>query len=121
MSMTKIHPLAATGLILPDALGSNAVSEPEPGLEREILVHSPALMLIRHRMRKGWRGSAHRHPHEQLVYILSGRIEIAVNGVVHEASSGDNFIVASNAEHQAIALEDSVVLDIFTPPREDYL
>jgi quercetin dioxygenase-like cupin family protein len=38
-----------------------------------------------------------------------------------DASAGDNFIVASNVTHQACALEDSVVLDIFTPTREDYL
>jgi quercetin dioxygenase-like cupin family protein len=56
-----------------------------------------------------------------MVYVLSGCIHITVNGVSMDASAGDNFIVASNAEHQASALEDSVVLDIFTPARRDYL
>jgi len=108
------------GIIVPDEARA-FISEPEPGLRRQILVHSPAMMLVRHEMRKGWRGTAHSHPHEQMVYVLSGSIRVFVNGVSVTASSGDNFIVASNVEHQASALEDSVVLDIFTPSREDYL
>jgi quercetin dioxygenase-like cupin family protein len=79
------------------------------------------MMLVRHRMQKGWRGAVHSHPHEQMVYIISGVIEIDVEGKSHRAGAGDNFIVSSNATHQATALEDSVVLDIFTPTREDYL
>jgi quercetin dioxygenase-like cupin family protein len=49
------------------------------------------------------------------------RIRARVEAEWHEAAGGDNFIVVSNAEHEAEALEDSVVLDIFTPTREDYL
>jgi hypothetical protein len=65
------------GLILP--FGPAApVTEPEPGLKREVLVHSAVMMLVRHQMRKGWRGAAHRHPHEQLVYVISGRIHVRI-------------------------------------------
>jgi quercetin dioxygenase-like cupin family protein len=78
-------------------------------------------MLVRHQMRKGWRGARHRHTHEQMVYVIKGRIRVNVENAWHDAIEGDNFIVASNAEHEAEALEDSVVLDIFTPAREDYL
>lgn len=108
------------GLILP--FGPAApVTEPEPGLKREVLVHSAVMMLVRHQMRKGWRGAAHRHPHEQLVYVISGRIHVRIGNAWHQASAGDNFIVASNTEHEAEAAEDCVVLDVFTPAREDYL
>ena len=96
------------------------ILHPEPGLQREVLVHSPALMLVRHTMRKGWQGTAHTHPHEQLIYVLGGRIGMTIAGRSLEVSMGDNLIVASNVEHQATALEDSVVLDVFTPAREDY-
>lgn len=96
------------------------ITDPEPGLRRQVLAHSNAMMLVRHEMRKGWRGAAHRHPHEQLVYVISGRIRVIVDGDAIEASTGDNFIVSSNVEHQATALEDSVVLDVFCPAREDY-
>jgi len=96
-------------------------TEPEPGLQREILVHTPAMMLVRHTMKQGWQGAAHAHPHEQLVYVISGRIAATVEGAALEAAAGDSFIVASNAQHQASALEPSVVLDVFTPAREDYI
>lgn len=108
------------GLMLPSEPAA-PVTEPEPGLQRQVLVHSAAMMLVRHQMRKGWRGTAHQHMHEQMVYIVSGHIRVRVGNVWRDAFAGDNFIVASNTEHEAKAQEDSVVLDIFTPPREDYL
>jgi quercetin dioxygenase-like cupin family protein len=97
------------------------ITEPEAGLTRQVLSHSATMMLVRHEMREGWRGAAHKHPHEQLVYVISGHLHIAVGGVTFDVVTGDNFIVPSNVEHQAIALQDSVVLDVFTPVREDYL
>jgi quercetin dioxygenase-like cupin family protein len=116
----KIDSVPSDGLILPPEPAS-PMTEPEHGLQREVLVHTPAMMLVRHQMRQGWRGTPHRHPHEQMVYVISGRIRINVGSRWQEAAEGDNFIVASNAEHEAEALEDSVVLDIFTPAREDYI
>jgi quercetin dioxygenase-like cupin family protein len=115
----KSEAIPPIGLIVPD--DAAPITEPEPGLKRQVLAHSPTMMLVRHQMRQGWCGSAHAHPHEQLVYVVSGRIRITVDGVSRDAVSGANFIVASNIQHQATALEDSVVLDIFTPTREDYL
>jgi len=55
-----------------------------------------------------------------MVYILSGHIRFQHPGGIFEARAGDSFIVPGNVEHQASALEDSEVLDIFTPYREDY-
>ncbi|HTB97957.1 MAG TPA: cupin domain-containing protein [Terracidiphilus sp.] len=97
------------------------LTTPEPGLQRQILVYTPAMMLVRHTMQKGWQGAAHAHPHEQLVYIISGCITATVEGKTIQAGEGDSFIVGSNAMHQASALENSVVLDVFTPAREDYI
>ena len=97
------------------------ITEPEPGLQRQVLAHSESMMLVRHEMRKGWIGAAHKHPHEQMVYVISGRLQVLVDGSTIDACAGDNFIVAPNMEHQASALDDSVVLDVFCPAREDYL
>jgi quercetin dioxygenase-like cupin family protein len=108
-------PLERAGVLLPEP--SLRVSEPEPGLRREILVHSPAMMLVRHTMKKVWQGTAHEH----MVYVISGCIRVTVNRTSMDASTGDNFIVASNVTHQVRALEDSVALDVSTPAREDYL
>jgi len=93
---------------------------PEPGLRRQVLSYSQNMMLVRHRMVKGWVGVKHSHPHEQMVYIVSGRIVFEHPGGRFEVGPGDSFIVPGDVIHQAWALEDSEVLDIFTPCREDY-
>lgn len=94
---------------------------PEPGMVRQILAHSPHLMLVRHYFEQGWVGAAHSHPHHQLVYVVSGRIRIVIAGEEFFAGPGDSIVVDGGLEHQASALEVSEVLDVFTPVREDYL
>jgi quercetin dioxygenase-like cupin family protein len=97
-----------------------AMSTPEPGLYRQVMSYSPAMMLVRHTMTTGWVGTRHSHPHEQMVYIVSGRIRFEHPGGVFEVVAGDSFLVPGGVEHQASAQEDSEVLDIFTPMREEY-
>lgn len=97
-----------------------AMSAPEPGLRRQVMSYSPRVMLVRHTMKKGWVGVRHSHPHEQMVYVVSGRIRFEHPGGVFEAAKGDSFLVPGGVEHQASALEDGEILDIFTPYREDY-
>ena len=96
------------------------MSNPEPGLRRQVMSYSPSMMLVRHRMKQGWVGARHSHPHEQMVYIVSGCLRFEHPEGVFEAKAGDSFLVPDNVVHQASALEDSEVLDIFTPYREDY-
>jgi quercetin dioxygenase-like cupin family protein len=97
------------------------VFSPEPGLERRILANNPNLMLVEHVLEAGWAGARHSHRHDQLVYVLRGRIRASVGSDVFEAAAGDSFVVDGGVEHQAWALEPSVVLDVFTPTRDDYL
>jgi quercetin dioxygenase-like cupin family protein len=96
------------------------MSTPEQGLRRQVMSYSPNMMLVRHTMTKGWVGARHSHPHEQMVYIVSGRIRFEHPGGVFEVGPGDCFLVPGGVEHQASALADCEVLDIFTPMREDY-
>jgi quercetin dioxygenase-like cupin family protein len=97
-----------------------SMSTPEPGLRRQVMSYSPSMMLVRHTMVSGWVGARHSHPHEQMVYVVSGRIVFEYPGHTIEAGPGDSFLVPGNVEHQARALADSEVLDIFTPMRQDY-
>jgi quercetin dioxygenase-like cupin family protein len=98
----------------------NLMADPEDGLRRQVMSYTPNMMLVRHRMRKGWVGARHSHPHEQLVYIVSGHLIFEHPAGRFEAKTGDSFLVPGDIEHQASALEDSEVLDVFTPYREDY-
>lgn len=97
-----------------------AMTNPEEGLRRQVMAYSPNMMLVRHRMVKGWAGARHSHPHEQMVYVVSGHLIFEHPGGRFEAKTGDSFLVQGGVEHQASALQDSEVLDIFTPYREDY-
>jgi quercetin dioxygenase-like cupin family protein len=102
------------------ASSNEGMSTPEQGLRRQVMSYSPSMMLVRHTMMKDWIGARHSHPHEQLVYIVRGHIRFEHPGGVFLVGPGDSFLVPGNVEHQASALEDSEVLDIFTPMREDY-
>jgi quercetin dioxygenase-like cupin family protein len=94
---------------------------PEPGLTRRLGAHNDKIFLIEHRMVKGWAGARHSHPHEQVVYVVSGRLKVTCGSDTFEVGTGDSFVVRGNIEHQASALEDSIVIDCFTPCRYDYL
>jgi quercetin dioxygenase-like cupin family protein len=63
----------------------------------------------------------HSHAQEQLVHILSGRMKLIVAGEPHELKTGDSFYLTSNVPHGVETLENTRVLDTFSPPREDYL
>jgi quercetin dioxygenase-like cupin family protein len=94
---------------------------PEEGLARQVLAWNEHTMLVRHLMQTGWIGARHSHPHEQLVYVIHGRLLVTVGDRTFEAAAGDSFVVPGGVEHQASAVEQSEVLDFFAPFREDYV
>jgi quercetin dioxygenase-like cupin family protein len=99
-----------------------AFFSPEPGLLRRILAHNENMMLVEHRMEPTWVGARHSHPHDQMVYVVQGRLLFHCGDEEFEASAGDSFVVRGGVEHSACSLgEPAVVLDVFTPYREDYL
>lgn len=105
-----------------EVAGSDAkTSHPESGLTRRVGAYNDRLFLAEHRMENGWVGAAHRHPHDQMAYVVSGLLRITAGGRTFEARAGDSFVIRGGVEHQASALEPSVVIDVFTPCREDYL
>src|SRR5437660_4881319 len=97
-----------------------AFFSPEPGLDRRTLAHNPKMMLVEHRMARGWTGARHAHPHDQMVYLVKGRLGFRCGGETFQVDAGDSFVVRGGVEHEAWPLEEAVVLDVFTPHREDY-
>jgi len=94
---------------------------PEPGLARQVLARNPQMMLVRHQMEPGWKGARHSHRHEQMVYVIRGRLRFICGDRTFEAGPGDSFIVPGGVEHEAAAIEAAEVLDFFVPFREDYV
>lgn len=94
---------------------------PAPGITRRILARGGAMMGVEASFKKDAVGAAHRHPHEQVSYVVSGSFEYEGEGEKHILYQGDSYYVAPDQLHGARALEDAVILDIFTPQREDFL
>jgi quercetin dioxygenase-like cupin family protein len=100
---------------------NTAAKTPEPGLVRRVGAYNGKLFLAEHRMEKDWVGARHSHPHEQIVYVVSGHLRVTIGETTFDARAGDSFVVRGGVEHQASALAESLVIDVFTPCREDYI
>lgn len=96
-------------------------SEPEAGLKRRVLAYNEKLFLAEHEMVKGWTGTMHSHPHDQIVYVVRGHLQVTSQGKTFDIRTGDTFVVRGGVEHGASALEESLVVDVFTPCRDDYI
>ncbi|MBU0494695.1 MAG: cupin domain-containing protein [Chloroflexi bacterium] len=91
-----------------------------PGLIRRTLADGTDMMLCEFTFDAGVEVPRHTHPHEQVGYVVSGRLRLTVAGVDHELGPGDSYRAAPNVPHGAFTLEPTVVVDVFSPPREDY-
>jgi quercetin dioxygenase-like cupin family protein len=106
-----------------EVFGINAearVVEPSPGLERRSLVWGERLHFVEFHVPKGSGVPPHSHEHEQVGYVVSGRLEFTIGDQIRELGAGDAYLMPSNVVHSTRALEDSVVIDVFSPVREDY-
>ena len=92
------------------------------GIIRTIKGHLDDLMVCELKWNKGQVGAIHSHPHRQCGYIIKGTFEAEIDGVKQILHGGDCFYTEANQPHGLVCLEDdSLMLDIFTPHREDFL
>lgn len=91
------------------------------GVSRKILVHEGNMMMVEVHFDKGAIGAIHSHFHEQSSFVISGCFEVNIEGKKELINAGDTFYVKSNLLHGVVALEKSVILDVFTPQRDDFL
>lgn len=91
------------------------------GIHRQILGYGPDLMICRVRFEKSAVGQVHAHPHSQSTYVESGRFLVTIDGEERELSAGDGFYVAPELDHGSVCLEPGVLIDTFSPAREDFL
>ncbi len=100
----------------------DTISQPcGDGVTRKILAHDGGLMMVEVSFNKGAVGEVHKHPHEQISYIASGSFEFDIAGNKKIVEKGDSIYIPKDAAHGVLALEDSVIVDVFTPQREDFL
>ena len=91
------------------------------GMKRKIMAWDENLMMVKVAFEKGAIGTLHQHPHSQISHVESGKFEVQIDGQRKQLGSGDAFYIPSNAVHGAICLEAGVLIDIFSPMREDFL
>lgn len=91
------------------------------GLSRKVLAYDRQMMIVEVHFEAGGVGTLHTHPHLQLTYVKSGRFRFNIEGKEVEVSGGDTIRFPSGAEHGTLCLEAGVLLDIFSPMREDFL
>lgn len=91
----------------------------EPGVTRCIRRAEGGLMMMEVRFEPGAVGYEHRHVHEQMSYCLEGRMEFTIDGAKTIIMQGETIYIPSGARHGVKALDQSALLDVFTPIRED--
>ena len=93
-------------------------------MTRKILANSGGLMMVEVAFhKKSDDPGLHSHPHEQIAYVTKGRFEFLIDGKENVfLEEGDSIYFEPNVVHGGKPLEDnSVLLDVFTPIREDFL
>jgi quercetin dioxygenase-like cupin family protein len=91
-----------------------------PGVVRRTLTAGDRMMLVEVTLEDGAIVPTHTHPHEQTGYLVSGRMLFELADDRRELGPGDCWLVPSGEPHQVTALSACVVVDIFSPPREEY-
>ena len=70
---------------------------------------------------KGAQGYLHAHPHRQVTYVEQGRFEFTIGTATTTMSAGDCWFVPPGVIHGAVAIDGGVLIDVFTPAREEFL
>ena len=92
-----------------------------PGITRKIIGYDERLMLVKVRFVKEAEAPAHDHPHSQCSYIESGIFEVSIGDETKTLGPGDGCNVPSGITHRVTAREEGIIIDAFSPQREDFL
>jgi quercetin dioxygenase-like cupin family protein len=92
----------------------------KPLLQRQFVV-GQEIMLARVLLKKGCIVPEHSHHNEQLTYIIEGALKFSIDGREIVVRAGEVLCIPANMPHKAEALEDTVDLDVFNPPRADWI
>jgi quercetin dioxygenase-like cupin family protein len=95
--------------------------DPIKGIRQKTLVYGEKTLMTEFKLKKGSEIPRHCHPYEQTGYLITGKIRLFVGSEEFECKPGDSWCIPSDEEHGADVSEDSIVVEVFSPVREDYL
>lgn len=102
----------------------NETAEPQSGGEgvtRRVLAYTDGLMCVENTFEKGAVGALHSHPHTQITYVVEGVFSFTIDGETRTVRKGDTMLKENGVIHGCTCLEEGILLDIFTPMREDFV
>ncbi len=92
-----------------------------PGIRRKIMSYDERLMVVKVEFENGAVGTLHQHHHSQITHVESGSFEVEIGGEKKVLNGGDAFYIPPNVMHGAVCLSPGVLIDIFSPMREDFV
>lgn len=101
--------------------GSTPAEAVGDGIKRQIFGYNDSIMMVRVQFKAGSVGDMHSHPHSQVSYVESGEFDVFIDGVEKRLGPGDSFFIHPNLDHGAVCRKAGVLLDVFSPVREDFL
>ncbi|TFH01551.1 MAG: cupin domain-containing protein [Calditrichales bacterium] len=97
------------------------VEQMAPGMKRQIMGYDTNIMLVKVNFDKGGIGAPHDHPHQQVSYVVNGKFEVTIGDKTEILTTGDSFVVPPGLRHGAVCLEEGMLIDTFSPMREDFI
>jgi len=91
-----------------------------PGVVRRTLGSTDKLMLVEIQLAAGAVVPEHDHPHDQVGYVVSGEVVMMIDGKETLCRVGDSYQIPGGVSHSARTLSDTIIIDVFSPPREEY-
>ena len=91
------------------------------GVRRRVLAYSKDLMCVENIFAEGAEGQLHHHPHTQITYVVSGAFSFTIEGETRTVRAGDTLLKENGVPHGCTCLEEGILLDIFSPMREDFV
>ena len=91
------------------------------GLTRQLFGYDDAILMARVEFDTGAVGAVHKHIHSQVSYVESGEFDVYIVGVEMRLGPGDSFYIQPNLDHGAVCRKAGVLIDVFSPVREDFV
>ena len=92
-----------------------------PGVQRKTLAVGANTLMTKFVLAAGSELPMHKHPHEQIGFLVSGRLVLSIGDESCDLLPGDSWAVPGDVEHCAKVIEDSEAIEVFFPVRQDYL
>jgi quercetin dioxygenase-like cupin family protein len=93
----------------------------EEKIQRQIVGFDDKIMMVNVRFEKGGIGAMHKHHHSQVTHIAEGKFEVTIDDEKKILEKGDSFYIPSNVMHGVVCLQKGMLIDVFSPVREDFL